>query len=63
KGFARVAIEAGQKRHVEFTLDARAFVHFSPERKRFEVEPGPLELRVGRSSADILQMTTVSLTD
>jgi beta-glucosidase len=63
KGFARVSIDAGAKRRVEFALDAQALAHWDSEHGRFEVEPGPVEIRIGRSSADIVLTTTLDLSD
>ncbi len=52
-GFARVGIKAGQKRTVELELRARQLAHWDTKHQRFVVEPGEVELRVGRSSASI----------
>lgn len=62
KGFSRVAIEPGAKRRVEFLLDAAALAHWDTSLGRFAVEPGPLEVRIGKSSADtpLTMMLTVS---
>ena len=63
KGFSRVAIEPGAQRSVEFSLDAKTLSHWDSEQQRFEVEPGPVEVRIGKSSADILLTTTVSISE
>jgi beta-glucosidase len=63
KGFSRVAIDPGAQRSVEFSLDAKALAHWDSEQQRFEVEPGPVEVRIGRSSADIRLSTTVAVSE
>jgi beta-glucosidase len=63
KGFSRVSIEPGAKRSLQFTLEAKALAHWDTALGRFEVEPGPLEVRIGKSSADILLTTTLDVSD
>jgi beta-glucosidase len=63
KGFARITLDAGAKRSVEFSLDAKALGHWDTEHGRFEVEKGPVEVRIGKSSADIVLTTTLDVTE
>lgn len=53
KAFAKVALDAGETRSLEFQLDERAFAAFDPEASAWVVEPGEFEIRVGASSRDI----------
>ena len=60
-GYARLDLEPGQRRRVEFTIhtDLLSFTGRSGERI---VEPGRVELRLGTSSADIAAVVPVDLT-
>jgi len=60
-GYARVALEPGQYRRVEFTVhtDLTSFTGRLGDRI---VEPGRIELRLGTSSADIVAALPVDLT-
>ncbi|MHB8089108.1 MAG: fibronectin type III-like domain-contianing protein, partial [Anaerolineaceae bacterium] len=51
KGFARVALAAGEKKTVEFELPFEAFEIVDAEGRNV-VEPGDFELLVGPSSRD-----------
>ncbi len=53
KGFRRVAVPVGATERVELTLRAADLGYWDVERKAFVGEPGPIEIRVGSSSADI----------
>lgn len=55
KGFARVALEAGESRRVDITLPPSAFEYYDPDRKGWVLEPGEFEVLVGASAADIRQ--------
>ncbi|HUO06455.1 MAG TPA: glycoside hydrolase family 3 N-terminal domain-containing protein [Candidatus Binataceae bacterium] len=52
KGFARVAIHAGEKRRVTFTLDMSQAA-FHGRDLSLAVEPGEMEIQIGASSEDI----------
>jgi beta-glucosidase len=54
KGFQRVTLRAGEKRHVEFLLTA-AQLGFWHRDNRFVVEPGTFEIFVGTNSANGLE--------
>ncbi len=51
--FAKLALEPGETKTVEFTLEPRALSYWDPERSAFVAEPGEFELRAGASSRDV----------
>ena len=53
KGFARISLEPGQKKTVNFELKDDAFAYYSVEKHDFVVEPGQFEILIGSSSRDI----------
>lgn len=53
KGFEKVFLCAGESRHVELTLDARAFAYYDVGMQDWRVESGVYGIRVGASSRDI----------
>jgi beta-glucosidase len=63
KGFAKVALEPGEKETVQLTLDRRAFAFYDPYRKDWIVEPGHFEILVGSSSRDIRAVAAVNLVE
>ena len=60
-GYARLELEPGQRRRVEFTIHTD-LVSFTGRSGRRIVEPGRIELRLGRSSADVAAVAPVDLT-
>lgn len=52
RGFARVAIEAGETKRVVFTLKPEQFVYFAPS-GQFEADAGRIDFGIGAGSADI----------
>jgi len=48
-----VSLAAGQARTVTLPLSGRDLAYWNPTRHAWIVEPGRVELMVGRSSADI----------
>ena len=60
KGFARVALEPGEKRTVTFTLPTDLLSFVGVDFARI-VEPGTIEVKIGASSADIRLETSVEL--
>jgi beta-glucosidase len=61
KGFAKVFMNAGDKREVNFVLDQKAFQYFDPTTHRFRVDAGKYEIGVGGSSRDMRLVQTVEL--
>jgi beta-glucosidase len=54
RGFARIALAPGEAREVEFTFrPADDLHHYDATAGAFAVDPGPYEVRIGASSADI----------
>ncbi len=62
KAFARVELEPGRSRTVSFELDARALSYWSPVARRWVVEGGAFEVRVGASSREVRLRETVQVT-
>jgi beta-xylosidase len=60
-GYARVDLEPGQRRRVEFTVHTD-LTSFTGRHGQRIVEPGRIELRLGTSSADIVAVLPVDLT-
>jgi len=60
-GYARVDLEPGQSRRVEFTVHTDLTSFVGRHGKRI-VEPGRIELRLGASSADMAAVLPVDLT-
>ncbi|TDQ54182.1 glycoside hydrolase family 3 C-terminal domain-containing protein [Actinorugispora endophytica] len=61
KAFARVDLQPGESTRVVLVLDARAFAYWHTPLRRWAVEGGLFELRVGASSRDIRLSATVEL--
>ncbi len=59
KAFAKISLDPGEDTVVELTLDPRAFAYWYPRDNEWRVDPGPYELHVGRSSADIAHVVSV----
>lgn len=53
KGFAKVLLQPGEEKTVEFALDRRSFAFYDPQRRGWRVESGEYEVQVGSSSRDI----------
>ena len=53
KGFARVELEPGEKKHVSIMLNDKTFGYFNVKSMRWETEEGSYTLSIGRSSEDI----------
>ncbi len=52
RGFQRVQLEPGAEEIVKFTLTASDLAYWDVDAGEWAVEPGPVDIRVGRSSAD-----------
>ena len=53
KGFAKVALKAGESKRVQIALDSRAFAYYNTIKKQWYVEDGDFEILIGASSRDI----------
>jgi beta-glucosidase len=60
-GFARVELEPGQTRAATITLPVSALACWDVATQRMTVPPGPVELLVGASSADIRQAAALTV--
>jgi len=54
KGFQRVTLQPGEKRHVDFTLTRDQLAFWNRE-MRFVVEPGEFRVMVGSNSQDVIE--------
>ena len=63
KGFRRVHLAAGASTRVEVPLRTADLGYWDQAKKSFTVEPGPLEIRVGSSSADIRLTRIITITE
>ncbi len=61
KGFAKIALQPGERQTVTFTLDERAFASYFVERKAWIVTPGAFDILVGSSSRDIRASATIQI--
>ena len=52
KGFARVALDPGQTRHITIPLDARSFSWYDVKHKAWHADAGSFTVHISRSSAD-----------
>jgi beta-glucosidase len=53
KGFSKVALMPGETRHLEVTLDQRAFSYYDATAHRWTADAGQFDVSVGRSDAQI----------
>ena len=53
KGFVKVALDAGQTKEVEFTVDSSALSYFDDKSHSWVAEPGEFEALIGAASNDI----------
>lgn len=59
--FARVALAPGEKKRITLRLERRAFAFWDVRGKRWAVEAGAFELRIGTSSRAIHLRTTIDV--
>ncbi len=59
--FARVPLKAGERRDIRFSILASRFAYWNVDRQTFIVEPGPITLTAGGSSADAAASGTLIL--
>jgi beta-glucosidase len=53
KGFAKVELKPGETKHVQITLDRRAFSYYDVKKHSWTVAPGDFDIYVARSAAEI----------
>jgi beta-glucosidase len=53
KGFQKVKLNPGETKHVQVTLDRRAFSYYDVKDHQWKVAPGEFELYVARSAAQV----------
>lgn len=58
-GFQRVSLKPGEKRTVRIPVAAQRLAYWNTQAGRFDVEPVPVKLMVGESSADIRLTATL----
>ena len=61
KGFQRVTLKPGEIHTVTIPLKSASLAWWNDTTKKFEVDPGPLEVSVGSSSTDIRQKKTITI--
>ena len=61
RGFQRLSLQPGQKKPATFTVPAGRLAFWDEAKHAFVVEPGPCEIFVGASSADIRAATKVTV--
>jgi len=61
KGFSKVDLAPGETKHVQVTLDRRAFSFYDTAAKSWRAQPGTFDVLVGSSSRQIELTGTVSL--
>lgn len=61
KGFAKVALEAGEETAVSIDLNKRAFAYYNPKLGDWCVETGTFDILIGASSQDIRLQTNAEV--
>jgi beta-glucosidase len=61
KGFARVELKSGERKHVNVALDARSFAWYDVPAKSWHADAGTFTVHVSRSSADPQLQGKISL--
>lgn len=61
KGIAKVALEPGESKEAVFTLSKRAFAYYDEELGDWNVQSGTFDIRIGRSSRDIVLTARVTV--
>ena len=61
RGFERITLAAGESREVCFVLDADRLGYFEPEHLKWTLEPGEVEIMIGRNARETeMQVLTVT---
>ncbi len=63
KAFAKVMLAAGETKTIELTLNEASFSYFDPAEGGWVAESGTFEVRIGRSSANIMLTAELELTN
>ena len=61
KGFEKVRLNPGEKKHVTVNLDARAFSYWEESAHKWTIDPGKFVLRVGDSSENTPLQADITL--
>lgn len=61
KGFKKVRLNPGEKKHVSLTLDRRALAYWDVNSNDWRVDPGQFTVYVGDSSADTPLTTNLTV--
>ncbi len=63
KGFAKVALQPGETKHVTVSLDKRSFAYYDAGAKQWRITPGTFGILVGSSSADITLKGSIAVSE
>ena len=63
KGFAKVALEPGETKTAEFSLNMRSLAYFDEAQNAWVAEAGAFEVLIGASSDDIRTSATLTLSE
>lgn len=61
KGFEKITLKPGEKKTVEFTIDADDLSYYDVQTQSWKAEPGEFQAHIGTSSADIRTTATFEL--
>jgi len=61
KGFEKVKLAPGEKKHVRFELDKKAFSYYDESKSAFTYEHGEYIISLGMSVEDIRQTVMINL--
>ncbi|WP_315792576.1 glycoside hydrolase family 3 C-terminal domain-containing protein [Paenibacillus sp. BIC5C1] len=59
KGYAKILLQPGEEKTVQFELDKRAFAYYDVKLKDWHVETGNFNILIGKSSREIVLVETV----
>jgi beta-glucosidase len=62
KGFAKVALNPGETKTVQFTVQPRALAYFDTPGHQWKADAGDYEIQIGASSRDLRQKAVLHLT-
>ncbi len=63
RAFTKVELAPGESTNVELSLDFRSFASWDPELGTWAIEPGRFQIRVARSSRDVVAQVKLDVTD